>query len=266
MFQAFSQTKSVFDTITGDNPPPKPLDGLGKDPTDVERAAHNPAQATYSRALDDIEKRKNNLWCYLAMVLGSTSLMLVRYNCVDNRGLGDGRKTRVFLSAKFWSDETLSVVRIIQQLARLKLKEDEALHSYFIRAQYLTTRPKYAGEHLSEPLLNAMVLNGLPESYEHFVVRGSFNLAGSFTELRTRLLNYGESRKHAEAVGGADSHVAIASRKTRPKHISSSMYNASPMSSSGQVKLFCCGMKGHIKTECYEKDKVGCSYCKQNET
>ena len=97
-FQAFAQIKGLFDTITVDNPPPKPIGGFGSDPTDVERAAHDGAEATYRRALHDIEKRKNNLWCHLAMVLDSTSLMLITYDCVDNKGLG---KTRNFPSANF---------------------------------------------------------------------------------------------------------------------------------------------------------------------
>ena len=100
----------------------------------------------------------------------------------------------------FWSDENVTVVSVIRQLARLQLKEDEALHNYFTRAQELSTGREHAGAYLSEPLLNAMVLSGLPERYEHFVVQESFNPAGSFVELRTRLLNYEESRFHWEFV------------------------------------------------------------------
>ena len=52
-----------------------------------------------------------------------------------------------------------------------------------------------AGEKKSETLLNALVINGLPEKYEHFVVQESFNPASTFTKLRTRLQNLEESRK-----------------------------------------------------------------------
>ncbi len=51
-----------------------------------------------------------------------------------------------------------------------------------------------AGEKISETLFNALVVNGLPEKYEHFVVQESFNPAANFTELRTRLLNYDHGR------------------------------------------------------------------------
>ena len=56
------------------------------------------------------------------------------------------------------------------------------------------TRLTEAGEQISETLFNALVINGLPESFEHFVVQESFNPATTFTELRTRLQNYEESR------------------------------------------------------------------------
>ena len=91
-FQAFAQTKGLFETLTGDDRPPSPPVRPGDNPTNEERASHDAAEEAYRRALDDIEKRKNTLWCYLAMVLDSTSLMLIRHDCVDHKGLGDGHK------------------------------------------------------------------------------------------------------------------------------------------------------------------------------
>ena len=72
------------------------------------------------------------------MMLGSTSLMLIRHDCVDNKGLGDGRKAWVLLQQRFRSDETVTVVSVMRKLARLQLKEDEALYKYFNRAQELS--------------------------------------------------------------------------------------------------------------------------------
>ena len=156
------------------------------------------------------------------MVFDSTSLMLTRHYCVDHNGLGDGHKAWGLLQDRFRSNETVTVVSLMRQLSRLQLKEDEALHNYFIRAQELSTRLEQAGEHLSEPLLNGMVLNGLPERYAHFVVQESFNPAGTFVELRTRLTNYKESRLHTERVDDDKSHVSMISKHGKPKHKSSS--------------------------------------------
>ena len=118
------------------------------------------------------------------------------------------------------------------------------------------TKLELAMEHLSKPFVNAMVLNGLPERNEHFVAQESFNPVGSFVGRRTRILNSAESRKHRDSVDDVDSHVVMTTKNSRPKHISSGMYNAAPKSSSGQLKCFCCRVEGHIKTECYKKDEA----------
>ena len=152
---------------------------------------------------------------------------------MDNKGLGDARKAWVLLQQKFRSDETLTVLSVMRQLARLQLKEDEALHSFFIRAKDMSTTLEHAGEELSKPLLNAMMLNGFTERYEHFVVQENFNSAGSFVEFRTRRMNCEECRIHWEFVDKVDSHVAMTSRKAKPKHKSQCKYNAPPQSSSG---------------------------------
>ena len=174
-FQAFFQTKGRFETLTGDDVPPNPPLPLPDGASDEQRVAHDAATEAYMKAVIDIQKRHNTLWCYLAMVLDSTSLMLIRHDRVDHNGLGDGRKAWVLLQQRFRSDETVTVVSMMRQLARLQLKEDEALHNYFIRAQELSTSLEQR-EIISQPLLNAMGLNGLPEHYEHFVVQESFNL------------------------------------------------------------------------------------------
>ena len=69
----------------------------------------------------------------------------------------------------------------------------------------MSTKLERAGEQLSEPLLIAAVLNDLSQRFEHFVVQESFNPAVSFVELRTRLMNYDESRNYRESVDDNDS-------------------------------------------------------------
>ena len=153
---------------------------------------------------------------------GATNLTIIRYDCMNNKGLGDVCKAWVLLQRSFRSDETVTVVSEMQQLARLQPREVEALHNYFIRAQEVSARLEHEGNCLSFSLPNAMVLNGLPESYEHLTLTESFNPAGSVVELQKRLLSYEKSRKHRESVIDANSHVRMTSNKARPNHKSSS--------------------------------------------
>ena len=263
-FQAFSHIKGLFETLTVYNVPPDPSGRLLDGASDEQRAAHDAAAKAYMKTVTDIQKRNNTVWCYHAMVFDSTNLMLIRHDCVDNKGPGKGRNAWVLLQQKFRSDETVTVVSAIWQLGCLQLKKNDALHSYFIHAKELSTRLEHEGEHLSETLLNVMVLNGLSERYEHFVVQESFNPVGSFGELRTRLMKYEESQINRDYVDDVDSYLAMTSRKAKPKHKSSRKYNAAPISSSGQLTCYCCGMKSHMKSECYKRERAECTFGKQN--
>ena len=89
----------------------------------------------------------------------------------------------------FRRNEAPTVVSIVAQQARLKLTEGEDIQSFFIRAQEVDI-PLQAGESLNPAIFNAMILNGLPEQCEHFIVQESFNQSGDYTELRKTLLNY----------------------------------------------------------------------------
>lgn len=102
------------------------------------------------------------------------------------------------LRHRYQSDETTTVVSVLRQLAKLTLKDDETLHDYFIRAQELLQRLHIAGEHLSR-LFKAMVINGLTQRFEHFLVQESFQPAGSFVELiLTRLNNFEQNKNQRE--------------------------------------------------------------------
>ena len=140
-FQAFAQTKGLFDTLTGDDRLPAQSVRLGNDATDEARAAHDAAQEAHRRAVDDIEKRENTLWCYLAMVLDSTSLMLIRHDCVDRKGLGDGPKAWGLLEERFRSNETVTVVSVTRQLAHLTLQDGRGTPQLFHKSSRALLSP-----------------------------------------------------------------------------------------------------------------------------
>ena len=81
------------------------------------------------------------------MTLDSSSVILSRHDCVDEKGLGDGtwrvlkeRFQTTLLKERLRSKDTRTVVNFTRKLTRLLLKDNEPLHEYFIRAQELITR------------------------------------------------------------------------------------------------------------------------------
>ena len=51
--------------------------------------------------------------------------------------------------------------------------------------------------------------------------------------------------------------------KWRPRKPSRSTNQWPPKSSSGQLTCYCCGMEGHMKSECYKREKAECTSCEQ---
>ena len=160
----------------------------------------------------------------------------------------------------------------MRQLARLQLQEDKVIHQYFIRAQELVTRLHHAGEEPSETLFNAMVLNGLPQRYEHFVVEESFNPAENFVELRKRLANLEESRRQRDDVE-EDQHVAMSAKNASHQfgiHSSFKSHHrktfSKPSSSKGPRWCFVCNKRGHLAASCYKKTTLYVVYARLNAT
>ena len=95
-------------------------------------------QATERHSMTS-RSEKNTFWSYPAMLPDLIILMLIRHDCVDKRSLGDASKAWVHLQQLFRSDETVTVVTVMQQLVGQHLKEYEAKHNNFIRAKMAGT-------------------------------------------------------------------------------------------------------------------------------
>ena len=86
---AFAQTKSLFQTLTDtgeifDRPVPSREDA--NDAQTQEHEAQTQARAVF---VQENVSRRNKNWCYLPMTLGTSSLTLIRDDCVNSKGLGD---------------------------------------------------------------------------------------------------------------------------------------------------------------------------------
>ena len=151
----------------------------------------------------------------LAPTLDSTSLMLIRQDCVGKNGLGGGTRAWNLLKqspSKERSDESTTVVALVSQIPRMQLKPDEALHEYFIRAQELMTKLDDACERISGMIFMVLVLKGLPERFEKFKVQENFNPSANFTELRSRMTNFEDSCKQRNGEEEQQNqHVAMSS-------------------------------------------------------
>ena len=170
------------------------------------------------------------------MTLDPSSLMLIQHDCV--------KKARQFLQQWIRSDEIATVINLMRHLIRLQLRGDDAIHQCFIRAQELVYRLHHAGEELSETLFNEMVLNGLPQCYEHFVLQESLNPALNFVEIQCRIE---ESRRQRDDLN-EDQFVAMSAKKVSHQI---ALYTLLMRIISASMQI----TSVHTKTQCQPSEK-----------
>lgn len=104
---------------------------------------------------------------------------------------------------------------------------------------------------MSDTLFNALVINRLPKSYEHFVVQESFNATSTFTKLKTRLQNYEDSRTQRTQTEG-DRSMAMHSVNKRQGN--------TKISHTPKPAMFV-GNTGHFARQCNKQSTTVCSKC-----
>ena len=89
-FSAFAQTKGLFERLTDTVELPDRPSLLTEDANDARTREHEAQTQARATTVQENESRKNQIWCYLAMTLDASSLMLIRNDCVNSKCLGDG--------------------------------------------------------------------------------------------------------------------------------------------------------------------------------
>ncbi|XP_061753964.1 copia protein isoform X1 [Nerophis ophidion] len=194
-----------------------------------------------------------NADCYAQLVnaLDDKSLSLIRHDGAD-----DGRKALKLLREHYSGKSKPKILNLYTSLTTIKMEGNETVTDYMIRAENIISALRDAGENMSDGLLVATILNGLPDSFRPLAVHVTQNEDNlTFKDFKRRLRVYEESEK-MRTTGPADSVM-----KTNTKQ---SKQGTKTHWKEGEATLTCykCGEKGHIRTR-YTK-KVWCSHCKSN--
>ena len=173
--------------------------------------------------------------------------------CLDDRSLSliireardDGRKALKVLREHYQGKGKPRIISLYTQLTSLRKGENESTTDYVIRAETAATALKAAEEVISDGLLIAMVLKGLPKNYKTFtavVIQREKPM--TFSEFKTSLRDYEESEKscHGTTTTEKDS---IMFNKPRFEGI-----------------CFKCEKKGHKSSECWIKSAKWCNKCR----
>ena len=108
----------------------------------------------------------------------------------------DGRKALGILREHYLGKGKPRIISLYSELTSLKMDEHERVTDYVIRAETAATCLKTTGENISDSLLVAMVLKGLPQRFRTFVtVITQKEKDANFTEFKIALRSYEETEK-----------------------------------------------------------------------
>ena len=203
----------------------------------------------------DLDAEKNaEAFAELVQCLDDRSLSLVLRDARDK-----GREALKILREHYLSKRKPRIIALYTELTSLKKNDNESVTDYVIRAETAATSLKTAGETISDSLLIAMVLKGLPLEFKPFsTVVTQKDTDQKFCEFKVALRSFEETEK-AYCEEPKDSVMKLSKKsgfKTRRQLIT----------------CYTCGRPNHKSTdpECPEygkrtgKPNRWCQHCKNH--
>ena len=180
----------------------------------------------------------------LIQYLDDRSLSLIIRDAAD-----DGRRALAILREHYLSKGKPRVISLYTELTSLKKSADENVTDYMLRAETAATSLKSAGEQISDSLLIAMIIKGLPsEEYKPFstvVTQKDKDL--SFGEFKVSPRSFEATQKLSTESDKQDSVMHVAGKPSnRPKK---------------EIICYGCKKSGHKISACRAK-KRWCEVCK----
>ena len=188
-------------------------------------------------------EKNANAFAELVQCLDDKSLALISREAKD-----DGRKALTVLRQHYQGKEKPRVIALYTELTSLKLRETESTTDYKLRAEKTATTLKSAEETISDGLLVATVLKGLPENFKTFsTVITQREAQIPFTDFKTALRNCEETEKSCKRTIETGDNVMVMKQKFQGNCVK-------------------CGRKGHKSRDCHSKHTVNkwCQNCKNS--
>ena len=191
--------------------------------------------------------------------------------CLDDRSLSlaireakdDGRKALGILRDHYLSKGMPRIISLYTELTSLMKLADESVTDYMIRAETAAVSLKTSGEVISDSLLIAMILKGLPSEFKPFTtVIMQKDKSLNFGEFKVALRSYEETEKACKSNAEKDDAVMKIDSRLRVSNSIKPVNKQGSKSSKPNSSLVCfkCGKPGHKALECSNSSLV-CFKC-----
>ncbi|MEE4247441.1 MAG: reverse transcriptase domain-containing protein [Kangiellaceae bacterium] len=200
----------------------------------------------------DVSAEKNaDAFAELIQCLDDRSLGLIMRDAKDN-----GRNGIKMLREHYLGKSKPRIIGLYNNLCTLCMKTEESGTDYLLRAEKSSNMLKAAGEDVSDGLLIAMIIKGLPSTYSTFSVLTSQKENPSFAEFEAAFRAFEETIKISSAHGKED-QVMMTPQTSRDQQ------------KKKDIKCYACGKLGHKSFECRSKNSISkknrwCTNCNSN--
>ena len=198
--------------------------------------ANEPDATTAAARAVDAEKNEK-VFATVVQYLDDTPLSLIIRDARD-----DGRKAMKILREHYIGCSKPRIISLYCELTSLKMMATESVTDYVLRAETAASRLKQAKETVSDSLLIAMIVKGLPESYNPFttVISQVEDKILDFAKFKTQIRSFEENQN------------------ARRDHNENGCDVISKVDSSGSrfnVTCYKCNEPGHKANQCVKYDK-----------
>ena len=205
-------------------------------------------------AQDAWAEKNEEVYAELIQLLDDTSLTLVMRDAED-----DGRKAFEILQNHYMGASKPRIIALYMELTTLSKTRDESLTNYMLRAETAAAALKTNKETVSDSLLMAMVMKGLPDEYKSFIVvmNQIEETELTFQDFKKQLRSFEETEKARSGSNGEDSVM-----KNRAFYKSRGEQEKRPFN----AKCYSCGKVGHKSSDCRDKqeNKLWCNTCRSS--
>lgn len=181
----------------------------------------------------------------LVLLLDSTSLSMIMNDAAD-----DGRKALQILRAHYRGTSKPRILTLYTNLCNLVYVPDQGLTltDYISKAERLVLGLKTAGETVSDSLLIVMVMKGLPQTFDNFIVFITQSAKDyTFTEFKSAIRDFTENercRSGTSSTSERDSVMAAMKNMPKKKRV--------------LPKCYGCKKEGHYARQC---PNLHCTFC-----